>query len=234
MTRGSGQTGVRLTAREKTRRFLAIGLCAVLALAASIAAVQVRIERLGSRSVVPASDAPKGVDCILVPGALVYGTTPSTMLADRLQVALDLYRAGISDRILVSGDHGRSEYDEVAAMKRWLTDRGVPSSAVFMDHAGFDTYDSLYRARDVFRVRSAVVATQRFHLVRALYIGDRLGLDLAGVDAAVRPYGKDDWYRIREFFARIKAFLETEILQVSPTYLGDPIPISGDGNQTGG
>jgi SanA protein len=171
----------------------------------------------------------KTYDCILVLGALVYGDTPSPMLKDRLDAALAAYQAGLSDRILVSGDHGQKDYDEVNAMRIYLESAGVPPEDIFLDHAGFDTYDSLYRARDVFEVRTVLICTQRFHLLRALYIADRLGLAANGVDAAFRLYGRDAWYEIREIPARFKSYLDCEILHSQPTFLGEKIPISGSG-----
>jgi len=129
----------------------------------------------------------------------------------------------------VSGDHGRADYDEVNAMRIYLEKAGVPPEAIFLDHAGFDTYDSLYRAREVFDVRSVLICTQRFHLLRALYIADRLGLSADGVDTAYRLYGKDAWYEVREIPARFKAFLDCEVLHSLPTFLGPKFPISGSG-----
>lgn len=172
-------------------------------------------------------------DCILVLGAQVLpDKSVSLMLADRLDTALALYQAGVSQRILVSGDHGTPYYDEVNPMRDYLIARGVPAEAVFMDHAGFDTFDSLYRAREVFQVRSCVIVTQGFHLIRALFIARELGMDALGVDAALRSYGNATYYQVREVFARTKAFLDCRLLDSRPTYLGPILPISGDGNAT--
>ena len=108
-------------------------------------------------------------DCILVLGAGVYNNgVPSAMLVDRLLLGIELYDSGISDRLLMSGDHGREEYDEVNTMKQYAIARGVPSSNIFMDHAGFSTYESLYRARDIFHAKKIIIITQDYHLYRAL------------------------------------------------------------------
>lgn len=172
-------------------------------------------------------------DCVIVPGALVYDNNrPSGMLQDRLDMAIRIYELGVTDRILVSGDHGRTDYNEVGVMRQYLLDAGIPAEHIFMDHAGFDTYDTLYRASSIFGVLRAVITTEDFHLLRALYIGDKLGLDLQGVDCGyhlVSPRLKD---RLREYPARFKAWLDSEILHVQPTYGGETIPISGDGRLT--
>ena len=212
------------------RRIATVLLVCVLAVATTVLAVDARVASIGGRLVDPPTC--RRFDCILVPGALVYGTTPSAMLQDRLDAAVEWYEAGCSDRILVSGDHGRDGYDEVNAMRAYLEEAGIPPERIFLDHAGFDTYDTLLRARDVFQVRSALIATQRFHLLRALYIADRLGVEAIGVETDRRAYGRESWYRIREYFARCKAFLDCEVLHSQPTFLGEPIPISGSGLAT--
>jgi vancomycin permeability regulator SanA len=209
---------------------LAVLLTLSLVGVALLLLVDLRVVKVGTSLIRPTEG--KTYDCILVLGALVYGDTPSPMLKDRLDGALAAYRAGLSDRILVSGDHGTEDYDEVNAMRIYLEKAGVPPESIFLDHAGFDTYDSLYRAREIFQVRSVLIATQRFHLLRALYIADRLGLSANGTDTAYRIYGKDLWYEIREVPARFKSFLDCEILRSRPTFLGEPIPISGSGMAT--
>jgi vancomycin permeability regulator SanA len=211
------------------RAALALALCTVAA-AGTVLAVDARVASIGDRSIRPPTCMT--FDCILVPGALVYGDVPSAMLQDRLDAAVEWYEAGRSDRILVSGDHGRDGYDEVNAMRAYLEAAGIPPEDIFLDHAGFDTYDSVYRARDVFQVRSALIVTQRFHLLRALYIADRLGVEAVGYETDRRTYGREAWYRIREYLARCKAFLDCEVTHARPTYLGDPIPISGSGLAT--
>ncbi|MEZ4405344.1 MAG: ElyC/SanA/YdcF family protein [Polyangiales bacterium] len=175
-------------------------------------------------------------DAVIVPGARVYRDgRVSHMLADRLDAALALYRAGRAPRILVSGDHGARGYDEVNAMRRYLEARGVPAAHVFMDHAGFTTYDTLYRARDVFGVRRAVVVTQRFHLSRSLFMADALGIAAEGVVADRRPYTVAALVRsnVREVGARVKAAWAA-LATPRPRYLGPRIPIEGDGRATRG
>lgn len=129
------------------------------------------------------------IDCILILGAMVWNNErPSHMLEDRLKQGIELYELGVSDRILMSGDHGQEEYDEVNIMKDYATDRGVPSQDVFMDHAGFSTYESVYRARDIFQADKIIIVTQEYHLYRALYIAEKLGLEAYGVPSNPREY----------------------------------------------
>ncbi|HJB19533.1 MAG TPA: YdcF family protein [Candidatus Bariatricus faecipullorum] len=171
-------------------------------------------------------------DCILILGAGVRADgSPSPMLQDRLDTGIALYQSGVSSRILMSGDHGRKDYNEVQVMKDYSSEKGIPSSRVFMDHAGFSTYDSLYRARDIFQARKVVIISQKYHLHRALYLASQLGLQAYGVPADTRTYRGQGARELREILARNKDFF-SGIIQPSPRYLGEPIPLSGDGNLT--
>lgn len=171
------------------------------------------------------------VDCILVLGAGVWGDRPTHMLQDRLEFGIDLYKRGVSNRLLMSGDHGRKNYDEVNVMKDYAIDMGITSSHIFMDHAGFSTYDSLYRARDIFQAKKIVIVTQEYHLYRALYIADKLGLEAYGVASNPREYVGQSSRDAREVLARVKDFFYV-IAKPKPTYLGESIPVSGDGDVT--
>ena len=174
------------------------------------------------------------VDCILVLGCLVnYGGVPSDMLHDRLRQSVELYQLGAAPKLLMSGDHSRTDYDEVNAMKNVALEAGVPSEAVFMDHAGFSTYESMYRARDIFCVERVIIVSQRYHLYRAVYNARQLGLDAWGVAAEDIAYVGQTMRETREILARAKDFLYC-LLQPQPTFLGDVIPITGDGNLTNG
>lgn len=171
-------------------------------------------------------------DCILVLGCRVHEDgSPSLMLADRLEKGIELYESGASARLLMSGDHGRSEYDEVNTMKAFAVEQGVPSEAVFMDHAGFSTYDSIYRAKDVFQAEKIIVVSQEYHLSRALYIAERLGLDAYCVAAADISYQGATYRSLREAAARGKDFLLAWV-QPQPKFLGEAVPVSGNGDLT--
>lgn len=171
------------------------------------------------------------IDCILVLGAGVWGDRPTHMLQDRLEFGIDLYKKGVSNRLLMSGDHGRKDYDEVNVMKDYAINAGIKSSHIFMDHAGFSTYDSLYRARDIFRAKKIVIVTQEYHLYRALYIADKLGLEAYGVTSNPREYAGQSSRDAREVLARVKDFFYV-IAKPKPTYLGEDIPVSGNGDMT--
>ncbi|MZQ97629.1 MAG: SanA protein [Acidaminobacter sp.] len=168
-------------------------------------------------------------DCILVLGAGIRPDgTPSFMLRDRLDKGIELYEAGVAPKLLLSGDNGQERYDEVNAMKGYVLAQGIPPEDIFLDHAGFSTYDSIYRARAIFEVEEAVVVTQKYHLYRALYISERLGLQAVGVSAEGNHYA-GQWGRdVREFLAKNKDFVMC-FIKPEPKYLGEVIPITGDG-----
>lgn len=171
-------------------------------------------------------------EAIIVLGASVKGETElSLTLKDRLDTGIKLYKDKVAPKILMTGDHGSEYYNEVQAMKDYAVEQGIPEIDIFMDHAGFDTYDSMYRARDVFEVERAVIVSQEFHVPRAVYIARDLGINAYGYESEIIF----PWYyrvRIREWLARVKAWWEVEIWNPKPTYLGEKIPISGDGRAT--
>lgn len=171
------------------------------------------------------------VDCILILGAGIWGDEPSPILEDRLLQGIQLYKNGVAPKIIMSGDHGRAEYDEVNVMKQFAIDKGVPSEDIFMDHAGFSTYESMYRARDIFQCKKIVVVTQEYHLYRGLYIGNKLGMECYGVGSDPRKYVGQFIREIREIAARDKDFVKC-IFKAKPTYLGETIPVSGNGDIT--
>ncbi len=170
---------------------------------------------------------------ILLLGARVYPDgRVSPVVEDRVRTAVDVYRAGGAKKILVSGDHGTKYYDEVDTIRKRLTAAGVPDEDIFLDHAGFNTYDSLYRARSVFGADSLIVVTQRFHLPRALFLADRFGIKAEGVAADRRKYRDEAHNERREFFARVAAFFNAVVFRPRPRFLGPPIDLSGDGRVT--
>ena len=133
----------------------------------------------------------------------------------------------------MSGDHGRADYDEVNVMKKMAVDAGIDPDAVFCDHAGFSTYESVYRVRDIFGAKRIVIVSQSYHLYRAIYIAEKLGLDAYGVSADLRSYGGQSNRDIREVAARFKDFFYA-LLKPEPTFLGDKIPLDGAGSATDG
>ena len=174
------------------------------------------------------------VDCIIVLGCKVKDDgSPSHMLEDRLKMGVNVYNLGAPDKIIMSGDHGREHYDEVNAMKKYAVDNGVPSQNVFMDHAGFSTYESMYRAKEIFGAEKVVIVTQEYHLYRSLYIAEKLGLDAYGVASDYRTYAGKLRMEIRELLARSKDFAMS-ILKPKPTYLGKKISLQASGDITNG
>ena len=171
------------------------------------------------------------IDCIIVLGAGIKNNKPSPMLEDRLIKSINLYQNNVSNKIIMSGDHGRKEYDEVNVMKKFATQKGVSSENVFMDHAGFSTYESIYRAKYIFKAKRVVIVTQKYHLYRALYIANKIGLGAYGVDSDLREHRGAIYRELREILARNKDFF-TCIFKPKPTYLGDIIPVSGNGDIT--
>lgn len=165
---------------------------------------------------------------VLVLGAKVKTNgSLSSILEDRAQTALELYQAKKVEKILVSGDHGTKTYDEVNALKKYFLEKGVPATDLFLDHAGFDTYDSMYRARDIFHANSLIVVTQNFHLPRAVYIGKSLGENVLGLSADKHVYVGALRMEIREVLARVKAYFSV-LLYLKPKFLGPAIPLTGD------
>ena len=171
------------------------------------------------------------VDCILILGAQVRSDNPSEILADRLKQGLELYKNGVAEKIIVSGDHGRTDYDEVRVMKDFLISNGVQSENIFMDHAGFSTYDSMYRAKNIFKVERLVVVTQEYHLYRAVYSGNKLGMDAYGVRSDLHQYGGQEKREVREILARNKDFVMC-IFKPQAKFGGEEIPVSGNGDIT--
>lgn len=172
-------------------------------------------------------------DCVLVPGAKVYGDERlSFILQDRVDYAIEIYNAGKAGKLLFSGDHGQTDYDEVNAMMDYAISKGMPKEDIFLDHAGFSTYESMYRARDVFCVKSVIIVTQQFHVSRAVYIARALGLDAVGVNSDPRAYSNATSDAIRESLARVKDFFSVNVFLPEPKYLGDAIPIFGESGAT--
>lgn len=171
------------------------------------------------------------VDCILILGAGIRGNSPSPMLEDRLLQGISLYENNVSPKILVSGDHMNKDYDEVNVMKDYLIGNKIPSQDVFMDHAGISTYDSIYRAKYIFQAKKIVIVTQQYHLYRALYIADQLGLEAYGIASNPRTYTNQSIREVREILARTKDFFKI-LTKATSTYLGEEISLNGNGDIT--
>ena len=186
---------------------------------------------LSTRRLIDNKEIDNDFDCILVLGAGIRNNYPSPMLEDRLLASIKLYQDGVAKKIIVSGDHQYKNYDEVNVMKNYLIEKGIPSEDIFMDHAGLSSYDSMYRAKKIFKANKVVVVTQKYHLYRSLYIAKMMDIDVYGVSANPRKYYGQLKRDIREYAARIKDFFKCLIMP-EPTYLGEVIPVNGNGDVT--
>ncbi len=216
------------------RRLIYIILIVATAVSAAVLSLNIYVKSKASSHIAAPNDidSKEQYDCILVLGCGVYPDgTPSPMLSDRLRQAIELYKAGAAPKIIMSGDHGKKSYDEVNIMRNYAIERGVPKEDIFMDHAGFSTYESMYRAKEIFCVKSMITVTQKYHLYRALYIAESLGISALGVASNYRPYARQSLREIREAAAICKDFALC-IIKPEPTFLGEAIPVSGDGNAT--
>ncbi len=170
-------------------------------------------------------------DCILILGAGVKDGKPKPMLRDRLLTGIELYKSGAAKKIIMSGDHGRADYDEVNVMRAFALEQGVRAEDIFLDHAGFSTYDSVYRAKNIFGAENIIIVSQKYHLYRALYISEKLDVKAAGVSADLNTYGGQLKRDIREIIARDKDLFKC-IIKPKAQIMGDKIPLDGDGSVT--
>jgi SanA protein len=221
---------------NRISHFIRILCFLALAVAVICVGINVYIVAYSTPYIYNIEDVPKdGFEAALALGAKVTPSgTLSLSLRDRVDYAVLLYKNGLADKLLLSGDHGRADYDEVNAMMNHAETFDIPAKDIFLDHAGFSTYDSMLRAKEVFQCRHIIIVTQSFHLYRAVYIARKNGIDAIGVRADQTNFAAHIVIknRVREFLARVKAFIEVEILKPAPKYLGDSIPITGDGTVT--
>ncbi len=171
-------------------------------------------------------------DCVMVLGCRVYGDgRMSDMLVDRVLTGISLIEAGVSDTLLMSGDHRTDAYDEPTAMKAFAVERGIPSERVFLDHDGYSTYESVMRLREVFGGKRVLIVTQEYHLYRALYLAEKLGMEAVGVSADLRAYSGQFLRDAREVLARCKdvylGLKQPDFYVPSP-----PISLLGNGDYT--
>lgn len=215
------------------KKLLKYGIIAIIIITIIVLEINLYVRISTNKQIIKENDytALSDVDCIIILGAGILEDKPSPILEDRLLEGIKLYQNSVSDKIIMSGDHGRREYDEVNIMKNYAIEKGIPSENIFMDHAGFSTYESIYRAKYIFEAKKVVIVTQEYHLYRALYIANQLGLEAYGVGADPRQYVGATYRELREILARDKDFIKC-IFKPEPTYLGDTIPVSGNGDIT--
>ena len=166
----------------------------------------------------------------LVPGAAILPSGElSPILKERVDGAVDLYKNNKVSRVLVSGDNSSFSHDEVSPVRKYLIEKGVPEDAIFLDHAGFDTYSSMYRAQVIFGAESLIISSQSFHLPRSVFVARSLGISASGYRASAFRAPLKNYFR--EIFANEKAVIDL-IIGRKPKFLGEPIPITGSGKET--
>ena len=207
---------------------LTITICFIVGISSFVVGVNAYVMDKGDDTIITSEESEKldEVDCIIVLGCFVKEDgTPGNILADRLKTAVKLYKNGVAPKIIMSGDHSSEQYNEVASMKNYAVNAGVPSEDIFMDHAGFSTYETMYRAKEVFKAKKVVIVTQEYHLYRSVYIAEKLGMEAYGVAS---EYKLDE---TREVLARCKDFMTT-IIKPKPANLGKIYSIEANGNMT--
>ncbi|WP_017495049.1 vancomycin high temperature exclusion protein [Flavobacterium sp. WG21] len=162
-------------------------------------------------------------------GAGINGDQPSKYLKDRLDAGILLYKTHKIDKILLSGDNGRDEYDELTVMKTYCFNHGVDTTKIFIDYAGFDTYSTIYRASHIFKIKKATLISQEYHLNRAIYIGQKLGVKSIGFSANKGEYLGYQYVTFREYGSIFKSFLDV-LRNREPRFLGNEININGVSN----
>ena len=217
--------------KYKTVIFVILGIVLLIGIAA--VSLSVYMVKTTEKSIFTADTFKNDekADCILILGAGVKDSKPKPMLRDRLLIGIELYKSGAAKKIIMSGDHGRADYDEVNVMRAFALEQGVKAEDIFLDHAGFSTYDSVYRAKNIFGAENIIIVSQKYHLYRALYIAKKLDVKAAGVSADLNPYGGQLKRDIREIIARDKDFFKC-IIKPEAEIMGDKIPLDGDGSIT--
>lgn len=216
------------------KRLFIVLLCLALVGGITVLGINGHVKKSTSGQILSPEDAAAltDIDCILVLGCYVHDSgRPSDMLADRLRRGIELYQSGAAPKLLMSGDHGQKDYNEVKAMKLEAMEEGIPSEDIFMDHAGFSTYESMYRAKEIFRCERIIAVTQTYHLHRAIANARAMGMHAVGIASDQRMYARQWYFDLREAAARVKDTVYG-LAKPQPTCLGKAIPIFGNGDVT--
>lgn len=214
--------------KNKFKFLVSIIICLAVIGCASVIGVNAYIMDTSNKTILTSNQTVNldDVDCIVVLGCFVNEDgTPCNLLKDRLDTAIELYNKGAAPKIIMSGDHSSDEYNEVAVMKNYAVKQGVPSEDIFMDHAGYSTYETVYRAKEIFGADKVIFVTQKYHLYRTVYIAEKMGIEAYGVASDYKLHDS------REVLARCKDFV-TSIVQPEPANLGSSYSITGNGNVT--
>lgn len=219
--------------KRKYKTVIFVILVTVLLIGIAVVSLSVYMVKTTEKSIFTADTFKNSekADCVLILGAGVKDGKPKPMLRDRLLTGIELYKSGAAKKIIMSGDHGRADYDEVNVMRAFALEQGVKAEDIFLDHAGFSTYDSVYRAKNIFGAENLIIVSQKYHLYRALYIAKKLDVKAAGVSADLNTYGGQLKRDIREIIARDKDFFKC-IIKPKAQIMGDKIPLDGDGSIT--
>ena len=217
--------------KRKINRMIKIMIIGIIILMIAIFSLNIYVVNNTKNEIVKEENVSniEGVDCILILGAGIWGDKPSPMLEDRLKEGIVLYKQGTTKKIIMSGDHSREDYDEVKIMKEYAESEGVPSEDIFMDHAGFSSYDSVYRAKEIFGVQKMIIVTQKYHLYRSLYIAKKLGIEAYGIESNLRTYPGQVFREIREILARDKDYFKC-IMKPEASIMGEKISLDGSGD----
>ncbi len=209
------------------KRFFIFCIIIFLIIVTSIFAVNLIICTVSSPHIFNEVSVAPDVETAVIPGAAVLSNGGlSPILKDRVDMAVQLYKLKKVSKILVSGDNSTVSHNEVNPVRIYLLDKGVLDQDIFLDHAGFNTYSTMYRARDIFKVNSILIVSQSFHLPRAVFIARSLGINAYGVNADAGHILFKNY--VREVFANEKAVINL-MFGTKPKYLGAEIPITGDG-----
>lgn len=222
------------TKKGRAKVLILFLVCAALIGVIFVFSINAYVKKTASDRILSSQEAANlsDVDCILVLGCQVKDDgTPSDMLRDRLTRGIEVYNLGAASKLLMSGDHGREDYDEVGTMKQYAINEGIASESIFMDHVGFSTYESVYRAKEIFQADKIIIISQDYHLYRALYIAEKLGVEAYGVASDYHTYAGQGMRECREILARCKDWAMC-IFKPEPEQLGDEIPVSGNGDLT--
>ncbi len=209
--------------------YVQLCLVGLLAGAVCIVLVPISMRMTTERYLYTSFDNVPHTDAAVVLGAAVRRGQPTPVLEERAFTAAELYRKGKVSKILVTGDNSALTHDEVTPVRKYLIDAGIPAGDIFLDHAGFDTYSSMYRAREIFGAESVTVVTQDFHLPRAVYLARRMDMEAYGMTAQNAGVSLKNY--VREIPASVKALMDL-VLNREPKFLGEKIPLTGDGSTT--
>jgi len=210
------------------KKVLYIGFCMILIIVIFCAGVVLYMNSSVSSLVYNNADlrnAPSRQAAIVFGASVNPGNMmPSDILADRIITGIELYKVGKVKKLVMSGDNRVTHYNEPQVMAKFAEEKGVPSADIVLDYAGRRTYDTCYRAKEIFGINNAILVTQKYHLYRALYTCRGLGLDVVGVDSARQTYIGQFYYNFREIFAELSAFFDVHVLHPTPV-LGEKIDI---------